>query len=63
MSVYNTNAAAAHSGFSGFVSSLMSSISAWNDARQTRIELSKLSDRELDDIGLTRGDIDRVAKL
>ena len=33
-----------------------------NDARATRKALSKLSDRELDDIGLTRGDIDAVAR-
>ncbi len=31
----------------------------WNDRRITRNELQKLSDRELDDIGLARGDIDR----
>ncbi|MCB1396918.1 MAG: DUF1127 domain-containing protein [Rhodobacter sp.] len=33
---------------------------AWNDQRTTRNELSKLSDRELDDIGLCRGDIERI---
>ncbi|RMH48795.1 MAG: DUF1127 domain-containing protein [Alphaproteobacteria bacterium] len=31
---------------------------AWNNARLTRRALSRLSDRELDDIGLSRGDID-----
>jgi uncharacterized protein YjiS (DUF1127 family) len=30
---------------------------AWNDARATRKALSVLSDRELEDIGLTRADI------
>jgi uncharacterized protein YjiS (DUF1127 family) len=30
---------------------------AWKDARATRKALSTLSDRELEDIGLTRGDI------
>jgi uncharacterized protein YjiS (DUF1127 family) len=30
---------------------------AWNDARVTRKALSALTDRELEDIGLTRGDI------
>lgn len=29
----------------------------WNDARVTRNALAKLSDRELDDIGLCRADI------
>ncbi|MEL7012731.1 MAG: DUF1127 domain-containing protein [Pseudomonadota bacterium] len=35
-------------------------ICAWNDARLTRKALAQLSDRELDDIGLERGDIDRM---
>ncbi|MCG3268004.1 DUF1127 domain-containing protein [Yoonia sp. I 8.24] len=33
----------------------------WNAARITRNSLSKLSARELDDIGLTFADIDAVA--
>lgn len=33
---------------------------SWNDARMTRKALSKLTDRELDDIGLSRGDIENV---
>lgn len=32
----------------------------WNDARITRNALAALSDRELEDIGLVRGDIDLV---
>ena len=32
----------------------------WNEKRATRSALSKLSDRELADIGLSRGDIDRI---
>ncbi|MEQ8365475.1 MAG: DUF1127 domain-containing protein [Roseicyclus sp.] len=36
-------------------------IAAWNDARVTRKGLSQLSDRELDDLGLVRGDIDDIA--
>ncbi|REC58693.1 DUF1127 domain-containing protein [Rhodosalinus sediminis] len=43
-------------GIAGFVGAL----AAWNDARVTRKTLSKLSDRELEDIGLSRGDIDRI---
>ncbi len=34
-----------------------SAFTAWKDARETRKALSGLSDRELDDIGLTRSDI------
>lgn len=62
MSAYNTNTALVHAGHIGFAGKLMASIAAWNDARQTRNELAKLTDRELDDIGLTRADIDRVAR-
>ena len=40
---------------------IVASISAWNDARATRKALSQLTDRELEDIGLSRGDIDKVA--
>lgn len=39
----------------------VSAFAGWNDARMTRNALSELSDRELDDIGLCRGDIDSVA--
>ncbi|MDW4499515.1 DUF1127 domain-containing protein [Sulfitobacter sp. D35] len=44
-----------------YVGDIIASVIAWNDARVTRNVLSALSDRELDDIGLTRGDIDSVA--
>ncbi|AHM04223.1 hypothetical protein roselon_01860 [Roseibacterium elongatum DSM 19469] len=37
-------------------------IAAWNDARVTRKALSQLTDRELDDLGLVRGDIDMIAE-
>lgn len=43
------------------VSTVLGAIATWNDARVTRNSLAQLSDRELDDIGLVRGDIDRVA--
>ena len=41
---------------------LVAMLSAWNDTRVTRRELSRLSDRELDDIGLCRGDMERIAR-
>ncbi|WP_299043147.1 DUF1127 domain-containing protein [uncultured Tateyamaria sp.] len=47
--------------FKGFVSKLVAQVVAWNDARVTRNALNALTDRELDDIGLVRGDIDDVA--
>jgi uncharacterized protein YjiS (DUF1127 family) len=42
-------------------STLVSTVISWNDARVTRNSLAQLSDRELDDIGLTRGNIEEVA--
>ncbi len=41
---------------------MIGTLRAWNDARTTRNALSGLSDRELGDIGLSRGDIDLVAR-
>jgi uncharacterized protein YjiS (DUF1127 family) len=43
------------------IMSVVGAISSWNDVRATRNALVGLSDRELDDIGLVRGDIDIVA--
>ena len=43
------------------LSALIGAIVTWNDARMTRKALSTLSARELDDIGLVRGDIDDIA--
>lgn len=45
----------------GFLANASNTLIAWNDARIIRAELNRLSDRELDDLGLTRGDIDEVA--
>ena len=47
---------------SGVTGALLAAYSIWKDNRSTRIELSRLSDRELDDIGLSRGDIDRITR-
>jgi uncharacterized protein YjiS (DUF1127 family) len=38
-------------------------VKSWNDARLTRKALHKLSNRELDDIGLCRGDIETIGVL
>jgi len=45
-----------------FVVNMFGAVAAWNDARITRNSLSKLTSRELDDIGLSYGDIDNVAR-
>ncbi len=44
-----------------FFAPLVAMVKAWNDARITRNALSTLTDRELDDIGLCRGDIEIIA--
>ncbi len=44
------------------LSNLVNAFKAWNDARITRNALSKLSDRELDDIGLCRGEIEMLGR-
>lgn len=44
------------------VAGVVSTLIHWNDARKTRKILSALSSRELDDIGLTRADIDIIAR-
>jgi len=43
------------------LASLVGAASSWNDTRMTRNELQKLTDRELNDIGLMRGDIEEIA--
>lgn len=50
------------SSISRFVSNIADAIIDWNDARVTRKSLQALTDRELDDIGLTRGDIELVVR-
>ena len=37
--------------------SVVNTVVEWNDARATRSALNGLTDRELEDIGLSRGDI------
>ncbi len=44
------------------IGEILAAIWEWNNIRLTRKALSRLSDRELDDIGLTRGDIETVAQ-
>lgn len=62
MSTMETNRGFAVGGVGNVFATVISALSAWNDARATRRELNRLSDRELDDIGLCRGDIDRIAR-
>lgn len=48
--------------FFSALSGIVASIVAWNDARVTRNALAGLTDRELEDIGLSRADIEMVAE-
>ena len=48
--------------FGAFFSRLVEAFQGWNDARATRRSLNALTDRELADIGLSRGDIDRIVR-
>lgn len=47
---------------SHFFADAFAALRDWNDARLTRKSLSQLSNRELDDIGLIRGDIETVVR-
>ncbi|MGP9821568.1 DUF1127 domain-containing protein [Salinarimonas sp. NSM] len=45
-----------------FLTWVLSRIRAYQRYRRTVRELERLSDRELNDVGLSRGDIDYVAR-
>jgi uncharacterized protein YjiS (DUF1127 family) len=64
MSTFDTNrlttAEVVASGISRIAYAVVSAVIAWNDARVTRKSLSRLTARELDDIGLTYADIDSI---
>ena len=45
-----------------FVSFILAKLRAWRRYRETVDELSRLSDRELADVGISRYDIDRTAR-
>lgn len=61
MALFETHRAPTHGSVSvGILGTLFTLYADWAERRATRAALLQLSDRELDDIGLTRGDIDRV---
>lgn len=67
MATYETSRAAPFGAITVFrmvqvVSNVATNLQAWNSARVTRKALSRLSNRELDDIGLCRGDIDMIGR-
>ena len=46
----------------GIFARINAAVQNWLDVRDTRNALHRLTDRELTDIGLTRGDIEYVAR-
>lgn len=46
--------------YHSFVSTSIAAFAAWNDTRRTRDSLNQLSAHELEDIGLSRGDVDQI---
>ncbi|WP_370576525.1 DUF1127 domain-containing protein [Paracoccus sp. MC1862] len=46
----------------GIFDRISTTVRYWADVRETRNQLNALSDRELADIGLNRGEIERVAR-
>ena len=44
------------------VNGALAALADWNDLRKTRKVLSSLSNAELDDIGLSRADVDMVTR-
>ena len=45
-----------------FAAAIVTGFIRWNEARVTRKALSQLTVRELNDIGLAAGDIERIAR-
>ncbi len=48
--------------FGSRLTAVFSTISTWNDSRATQKSLGKLSDSQLADIGLTRGNLDMITR-
>jgi uncharacterized protein YjiS (DUF1127 family) len=46
--------------FNSAFARLFGAFAAWNDTRVTRNALSRLSAHELDDLGLSRGDLENI---
>lgn len=55
-------ATASIGGISGIVAAIWQSIREWHERQRTRNALEDLSDKELLDIGISRGEIDYVAR-
>lgn len=67
MAAYETTASAPFGAITVYrmvqsVARAVEALKAWNSARVTRNALYRLSNRELDDIGLCRGDVELIGR-
>lgn len=62
MSAIDTFRAPSAAPSAGIFDRITATVRHWADVRETRKQLNALTDRELADIGLVRGDIERVAR-
>jgi len=62
MSAIDTFRAASAARPASIFDRIAATVRYWADVRETRNQLNALSDRELADIGLNRGEIERVAR-
>jgi len=62
MAFYDTTRPAAVGRLGRAVETLFAEVAAWREARANRAALSRLSDRELSDIGLLRADLETMSR-
>lgn len=62
MAVLETTRSHSRGRFAELIARGIAAFAAWNQGRATRKALSQLTDRQLRDIGLVRGDIDFITK-
>ncbi|MFD2174638.1 MULTISPECIES: DUF1127 domain-containing protein [Rhodobacter] len=62
MSALDSYRFSARNARAGLFNRVLETFVVWNEARLTRRALEQLSDRELNDIGLSRFDIDRIGR-
>ncbi|MEI4195777.1 DUF1127 domain-containing protein [Roseovarius sp. E0-M6] len=58
----HTGRAARSNANAGFFGQTVNSIQKWREFNKTRNELNSLSDRGLADLGISRGEIDAIAR-
>jgi uncharacterized protein YjiS (DUF1127 family) len=57
----NSRSANAMIGAQDYFAQMVSAVAGWKETKRTRDALNKLSDYQLEDIGLSRGDIEGIA--